>query len=91
MTTRTHEKAITFRRPFALGGFDELLPAGTYIVETDEELVDGISFTAYRRILTLLHLPTSPAHAGAARTLTVDPDELEAALMRDEASTDTAG
>lgn len=85
MTTRTSQKTVTFRRPFVLGGVDEELPAGPYIVETDETPVEGISFLAYRRILTLLHLPEKTGQR-LAGVLTIDPNELEAALERDRAS-----
>lgn len=85
MTTRTHYTTVTFRRPFALGGFDEVLPAGAYILETDEELLEGISFPAYRRILTLMHLHAEPGHPGVERLLTIDPKELDEALERDQA------
>jgi hypothetical protein len=88
MTTRTSKKTVTFRRPFVLGGFDQLLPAGAYIVETDEELLEGISFPAYRRILTLLHLHPKPGRPGLTETLTVDPNELDAALECDRAPKD---
>lgn len=77
---------MTFVKPFILGGFDEVLSAGTYDVETDEELLEGLSFRAYRRILTLIHLPEKPGNRGLSRTLTIDPRELDAALKRDEAS-----
>jgi hypothetical protein len=82
MTTRTSTKTVTFRRPFNLAGFGEELPAGTYNVETDEELLEGISFPVYRRIATLIHLH---AHAGLTQTLTVDPQALDTALVRDQA------
>jgi len=85
MTIRTSETTVTFRRSFVLGGFDEVLPAGTYTVETDEELLEGISFPAYRRILTLIRLHP---HPGLTQTLTIDPNELNAALMRDQASSE---
>lgn len=85
MTTRTSEKTVTFSNPFVLGGFDEVLPAGAYSVETDEELLEGISFPAYRRILTVIHLHTESSNPGLARTLTIDPNELDAALHRDQA------
>ena len=88
MTIRTSKKTVTFRRPFVLGGFDEVLPAGAYSVETDEELLEGISFPAYRRILTLLHLHPKPGRPGLTETLTVDPNELDAALERDRAPED---
>ena len=85
MTIRTSEKTVTFTNPFVLGGFDEVLPAGVYSVETDEELLEGISFPAYRRILTVIHLHAEPNKPGLARTMTVDPNDLDAALQRDQA------
>ena len=89
MTIRTSEKTVTFRRPFVIGAFEEVLPAGDYRVETDEELLEGISFPAYRRILTLIHLHAKPAHPGRTRTMTIDPNELDAALERDRAPIET--
>jgi hypothetical protein len=86
MTIRTSEKTVTFSRPFVLGEFDEVLPAGAYSVETDEERLEGISFPAYRRILTVIHLHAKSGHPGLTRALTIDPKELEAALRRDRAT-----
>jgi hypothetical protein len=86
MTTRTSEKTVTFKRPFDLEGYPDLFPAGTYRVETDEELLEGVSFTVYRRKATLLHLPANPEHPGLRQTLTIDPNRLDAALMRDRMS-----
>jgi hypothetical protein len=85
MTIRTSKKTVTFSRPFVLGGFDEVLPAGAYSVETDEELLDGISFPAYRRISSVIRLHAKPGHPGLTQTLTIDPNELDAALKRDQA------
>jgi hypothetical protein len=76
---------VTFKRPFVLGDFDEVQPAGAYRVETDEELLEGISFPAYRRTLTLIHLHAQPGHPGRTQMLDIDPNDLEAALMRDQA------
>ena len=89
MTIRTTKKTVSFRRSYVLGGFDEELPAGDYIVETDEELLEGISFPAYRRVLTLIHLPAKPGQPGVKRTWTIDPNELDAAVMRDRALAET--
>jgi hypothetical protein len=85
MTIRTSEKTVTFTRPFVLGGFDEVLPAGAYSVESDKELLEGISFPAYRRILTLIRLHPKPGHPGLRQTWTIDPNELDAAQKRDQA------
>jgi len=83
MKTRTSDKTVTFRRPFMLAGLDELLPAGDYSVETEEELVEGISYAAFRRTSTLLLLHAEAGLPHLARALTIDPSELEAALERD--------
>lgn len=88
MTMRTRKKSVTFNKSFVLGGFDEVLPAGTYSVEMDEELLEGISFPVYRRILTLIHLHARSGSPGLTRTLPIDPKELEAALERDQAATE---
>ena len=70
MTVRTIKRTVTFMRPFTLDCFDRELPAGPYIVETDEELLEGISFPVYRRIATLIHLHS---HAGLTQTLNRPP------------------
>jgi hypothetical protein len=74
---------VTFRRPFVLDGFAEELPAGAYDVETDEELLEDMSFPAYRRILTVIHLHARADRPGYTQSLTIDPNELDAALERD--------
>ena len=89
MTARTLTKTVTFKRPFMIGGFDEVLPAGDYRVETDEELLEGVSFPAYRRILTVIHLPAASGNPNLTRSLTIDPDELDAALTRDRSQSKT--
>lgn len=86
MTIRTTKKTVIFANSFKLGGLEEVLPPGSYDVVTDEELLEGLSFQAYRRILTMIHLPANSGEPGLSRTLTIDPDQLDAALKRDAAS-----
>lgn len=90
MTIRTRKETVTFRRPFELSAFDDALPAGSYIVETDEERLEGVSFPAYRRVLAVIHLHAKPGHPGRTQTLTVDPNELDEALKRDQAPEEIA-
>jgi hypothetical protein len=82
MTVRTTSKTVTFMHPFSLSGAIEAHPAGTYTVETDEELLRPSSLPAYRRIGTLLRLERN---TGAVLTQIVEtnPAELAAALARD--------
>lgn len=83
MTTRTTKKTVTFARPFTLNPLDEVLEPGDYEIEIDEELLGGLSFFAYRRLFTLVHLPAKAGHPGLTRTLSIDPNELDAAITRD--------
>jgi len=84
MTIRTSVKNVTFNKPFVLKGLDEVLPAGVYTVETDEERLDSVSFPAYRRIATVIHLHATSDNPHLTRTLTIDPNELDAALKCDQ-------
>jgi hypothetical protein len=60
MTGRTTSRTVTFMHPFNLSGVDEVQPAGTYTVETDEEQLQTLSVPAYRRTSTLMRLPARP-------------------------------
>jgi hypothetical protein len=62
------------------------LPAGTYEVVTDEELIEGLSFPVYRRVATTMLVPVQSCR-GAVEMLTVGPPSLAAALERDAAVT----
>lgn len=75
MTIRITRKTVSFTVPFQLPGFAEPLPAGSYEVETDEEMLEGNGHTAYHRVATTLrvdkgsvveHHPIDPAHLAAA-------------------------
>ena len=68
--------------PFMLFELNELLPAGDYVVETLEELLHGVSFPAYQRVQTQIHLRPRP---GVLQKLTVDPTKLATSLRQDAA------
>lgn len=79
MALRTTRSSVTFTAPFDLKGITGTLPAGSYDVETEEEIIEGMSHTVYLRVATLLYVRT----VGMTRTLTVDPQALQDALHRD--------
>jgi hypothetical protein len=85
MSMRTTKTTVTFTRPFSLSGFDGEQPAGPYSVETDEELLDTVSFPAYRRMATMMQLEASSGRSGSLQVAVVDPSELKAALAADAA------
>ncbi|HYD68841.1 hypothetical protein [Azospirillum sp.] len=82
MFARTNSKTVTFSHPFVLEGIDGVQPAGVYTVETDEELVEGLSFPVYRRVATVILLPMP---GGGFQAATIDPQELERAEQADAA------
>ena len=71
-----------FRRPFMLDGLEKMQPAGSYIVDTDEEQVDSNLVNAWRRVATTIRI-TQPG--GAVEYLPVDPGVLKKALAQDGA------
>ncbi len=87
MSTRTTETMVTFTRPFSLTGIDAVQPPGTYEVVTEEEQIPGLSFVAFRRLATILHLPANPAPGQRREAIVVDPAELAAALEADAVAT----
>ncbi len=67
MLTRTQYTTLVFRRSFPLKSSGGLQAAGTYTVETEEELLDGLSFPAYRRVSTTIRRQASGGPRWCAR------------------------
>jgi hypothetical protein len=84
MIARALSKTVVFSKPFLLRGIDRMLPAGDYRVVTDEELIEGLSFPAYRRVSTMIFVPAMHG-ASAVEMVTIDPLDLRSALDRDAA------
>ncbi|MCW8086096.1 hypothetical protein [Sabulicella glaciei] len=82
MLTRTQTTTMVFRHSFVLKGLDRPLPAGTYDVETEEQLLEDLSFPVYRRISTMLIPRTHAPHEHPNANI-VDPSELERAHAAD--------
>jgi hypothetical protein len=79
MALRTTPSEVTFTAPFSLPELEAPQRAGTYKVETDEEIVEGNDRTVYIRKATLLYL----TNGGSTAIISVDPTSLAAALARD--------
>lgn len=84
MANRFHSEEVVFRRPFRLKGAAQAEPAGTYLVETEEELIEGLSFPAWHRVATTL---SRQVPAGATRqVIPVAAKELAELQARDAAA-----
>ena len=89
MTVQTTSRTVTFMHPFNLTGTDEVHPAGTYTVETDEELRHASSIPPYRRSATLLRLERTTGRV-LTQIVETGPVELAGALARDVQPDETA-
>lgn len=86
MTRRLTTSTITFKHPFAIEGLDGWQPAGSYLVDTEEELLEALSFPAWHRIHTSIRLQQGPGGSMMQQEVTVDPAVIEAALAADAAT-----
>jgi hypothetical protein len=82
---RTTHTTIAFRRPFIIAGFDAGLPAGNYLVDVDEEPIEGLSFLAHRRVGAILYLPAGSTAGTCRYAVPMTTADLDAAVRRDGA------
>ncbi len=79
MERRVTSKLVIFRKPFWLSGLDgEQLP-GTYTVQIEEEVLDGVSLIGWRQTHAALVL----SRDGGTEYVAIDPQELREALVKD--------
>lgn len=87
MTMRSTRSTVTLSNPFTLPGYAGDLPAGDYEVLVEEELLQWLSFEAYRRTATYLTLRGRGSHAGRTELRAISGSDLNEALSRDQATT----
>jgi hypothetical protein len=90
MMTRTALSTASFARPFTLSVLDGTQPAGDYTIETEEELLEGVSFPTYRRLRTVILLPAKVGSMVTAQAALIDPIELESTLRKSNAGSEKA-
>ncbi|HBN51931.1 MULTISPECIES: hypothetical protein [Thalassospira] len=81
--TRNTHRTVTFFHPFRLEGYDELFQAGTYEVETLEELDLMAATRSYKKVQSNLHVWSRDGKTTVARLLVLDPVILDSALVLD--------
>jgi hypothetical protein len=81
---RTTQEIVRFKSPFSLPGFDAPQPPGEYLVDQDEEPVEGASRIGWRRVATFIYLPAFSARWSKQQMVPVDPAFLKAALEKSE-------
>ena len=84
MTIRTTRSTVSFSSPFTLRNLEGVQPAGDYVVLADDELIEGLSRVAYRRLATLFQTPAISASQRQIQSFSISQTELDAALMKDQ-------
>ncbi len=89
MLTRSARSMVTFSNDGTIGDNQRELPAGTYEVVVEEELIPGLSFEAYRRTATYLMVRGRGGNAGQTTMQMTTKEELEHAIACDRTLADT--
>lgn len=84
MPDRTTRETVTFLHPFSLTAADDPIRAGTYVVETLEETIEGVTFVGYRRVSSTITIASKSYGAAVRQVIEIDPLELEIALKLDK-------
>ena len=87
MTIRTTRTTVSFSSPFTLRNLEGVQPAGEYVVLSDDELIEGLSRIAYRRLATLFQTPAISGPQRPIQSFPISQTELDAALMKDQRQT----
>jgi hypothetical protein len=83
LTIRTTRCLASFAEPFSLRNVEGVQPPGDYNVYIEDELIQGLSRAAYRRVSAILQLPSISSPQDQSRLVSVNASDLKAALMKD--------
>mgnify|MGYP001814091042 CR=1 FL=1 len=89
MFMRSTRSMVTLSNDFTIGESHQELPAGTYEVVVEEELIQGLSFEAYLRTATYLMVRGRGSNAGQTTMHMTTREELEHAMACDRALSET--
>ena len=89
MLTRSTRSMVTISNDFMIGESQREFPAGTYEILVEEELLQGLSFEAYRRTGTYLMVRRRGSHAGQTTMHMTTKEDLEHAMACDRTHSET--
>jgi hypothetical protein len=83
MQSRSTESIVTFRHVFSIGTTLSTLPAGSYRVTKEEELIEGLSFPAYHLTSCAIEVPAVGVPSATKQHVPISSGDLTAALELD--------
>lgn len=84
MSERVARESVTFGSPFFVEGLDRTQAPGTYNVEIVEELIENLSFVAYRVVSTSIELPGPGAGKHSRQLVRINSALVRAVLRNGE-------
>lgn len=75
-TTRSRHEMIVFKHPFRIASVERLLPAGSYEVIADEELMEDLSSPYFRHVSTRIVVPAPPPRSSLLEMVTISSIDL---------------
>lgn len=82
-TTRTRQPSSVSRAPYLLSGVVEPQPPGDGQVDREEALIEGLSWIAWRRVGTFIHLPAIGVRTAIRQLVPIDPAETDAVTEKE--------
>lgn len=76
-TTRT---MVAFAHSFHIAGLEAGQPAGKYVIDVDEEPIDGLTFLARRRVGAVLYVPAGSDPSSCRYAVPMTIGELDAVI-----------
>jgi hypothetical protein len=83
MQSRTSESIVTFHHSFSIGTAISDHPASSFRVVKEEELIEGLSFSAYRAVSISLQMPATGVPGASQQFIAVSSHDLDVALNAD--------
>lgn len=85
MLTRTIEDRVIFKNPFKIPGTNKLIPSGSYRINIMQELLEGLSFVAYRKTAIILYIPINNSQS-EERSIIFEPKDFDTLIQGDKIS-----
>lgn len=90
MGQRTTRHIAVFAEPFSLESVGDVMPAGAYAIEQQEELIESASWQAFRKVAVHIHLPAIGAPAIVRQLAPISEVELAFAAVRPAVDVDAS-
>lgn len=84
MAMRTTHSVEQISKPFYLPGVPDQQPAGQYQIDHDEESIDGLSWIAWKRTISHIHIPSIGTVSLVQQSISLNTAQLDKILQSRE-------